>query len=252
MSLSSTLRFASFRIPNQVFYQSPLCVGIVNLKPLVPGHVLVIPKRVVQRFRDLTGDEVSDLFKSVHHISRVIETEYKAQALNVALQDGPLAGQSVPHVHVHIIPRRAKDFEPLDEMYNALDAKDLDLEFRERYEARPFRSVRKQAEADAQAEAEAAAHARAQFEADRIAKRMGNVEVPFVGIEDDAFGSGATNEEGGGGGGQEPKRRERGANEMRQEAERLNGLFPEENRVEFEPEEDALEEAERIPNQGDK
>ncbi|GAA5886214.1 hypothetical protein JCM5296_003520 [Sporobolomyces johnsonii] len=192
MSLNA-LRFASFKVPNQVFFQSTLSAGIVNLKPLVPGHVLVIPRRVVPRFRDLTPQEVSDLFLSVHQISKVIETEYKAQALNVALQDGPLAGQSVPHVHVHIIPRRAKDFEPLDEMYNALD--DLSSDFAEAYASRTTRAERKA------------------FEAEQREKERGNVETPFKGIEDE--------------------RRARTPEEMRDEAQRLSRLFPEENRGVF-------------------
>ncbi|GAA6055000.1 hypothetical protein JCM3770_000487 [Rhodotorula araucariae] len=195
MSAVSTLRFASFRVPNQVFYQSPLSAGIVNLKPLVPGHVLVIPRRVTPRFRDLTAEEVTDLFHSVHQISKVIEQEYKAQALNIALQDGPLAGQSVPHVHIHIIPRRAKDFEPLDEMYTQLDSKDLSKDFADAYASRPSRAERKA------------------FEAELRAREEGNVDAPFHGIEDE--------------------RKPRSGQEMHEEAVRLSALFPRENRAEF-------------------
>ncbi|GAA5894919.1 bis(5'-adenosyl)-triphosphatase [Sporobolomyces salmoneus] len=207
--MTSSLRFASFKIPNQIFYQSPLSLGIVNLKPLVPGHVLIIPKRVVPRFRDLTGEEVTDLFKSVHEVSRVIEKEFKAQALNIAMQDGPLAGQSVPHVHVHIIPRKAKDFEPLDEMYTALESKDLDAEFRQAYESRPSRSERKADEA-ARLERE-----RTQFVIEQEAKRSGNVDVPFSGIEDS-------------------ERRPRNGEEMAKEAKWLSEFFEPDNRGDFE------------------
>lgn len=50
-----------------------------SLTPRRAPDVLVIPRRVAPRFRDLTADEVTDLFQSVHQISRVIEQEYKAQ-----------------------------------------------------------------------------------------------------------------------------------------------------------------------------
>ncbi|GAA5924278.1 bis(5'-adenosyl)-triphosphatase [Sporobolomyces koalae] len=234
MSLSSSFRFASFKIPNQIFYQSPLSLGIVNLKPLVPGHVLIIPKRVVPRFRDLTREEVTDLFQSVHQVSRVIELEYKAQALNVALQDGPLAGQSVPHVHIHIIPRKAKDFEPLDEMYNALDAKDLDTEFRQAYTSRPSRDQRKRQEALDQSTTSTSSVAnlpavdlekeQRQFEVDKLARRQGNVQVPFAGIEDESTGSD-----------QDSHRKVRTRQEMQVEAEWLSRFFDEPNRGTFEP-----------------
>ncbi|KAM0754618.1 HIT-like protein, partial [Meredithblackwellia eburnea MCA 4105] len=119
-------RFASFPIANQVFLQSSLSLGLVNLKPLVPGrtYVLVIPKRVVPRFGDLTPDELTDLFKSVQIIGRVIEKEYAAGALTIACQDGPLAGQTVPHTHIHILPRKKDDFTPKDAIYTELEKND--------------------------------------------------------------------------------------------------------------------------------
>ncbi|KAK4702964.1 bis(5'-adenosyl)-triphosphatase, partial [Phenoliferia sp. Uapishka_3] len=138
--MSLPFRFASFAIPNQVFYQSALSLGLVNLKPLVPGHVLVIPKRIIPRFGDLTTEEVSDLFLSVQTISRVIESEYKAASMTIACQDGPLAGQSVPHTHIHIMPRHGGDFQPLDAVYEALDNNN----FQEDYKRRQTRAERLQ------------------------------------------------------------------------------------------------------------
>jgi bis(5'-adenosyl)-triphosphatase len=72
-------RFSSFNISNQIFYQSKLSLGLVNLKPLVPGHVLVISKRIVSRLNDLTENEISDLFLSVQQISKLIQSEYNSQ-----------------------------------------------------------------------------------------------------------------------------------------------------------------------------
>ena len=55
--------------------------------------------------QDLSEQESIDLWLSVRKVSDVIEKEYGASALNVAIQDGKDAGQSVPHVHFHILPR---------------------------------------------------------------------------------------------------------------------------------------------------
>lgn len=46
----------------QIFLETCLSIGIVNIKPIVPGHILIIPKRVVPRMKDLTSDEIADLF----------------------------------------------------------------------------------------------------------------------------------------------------------------------------------------------
>ncbi|KLO07015.1 HIT-like protein [Schizopora paradoxa] len=120
----SGLLFSTIEVTRQAFYRNALSYAIVNLKPIVPGHVLVIPTRVVPRISDLTPNEVSNLFASVQDIGRVIERVYKADALTIACQDGTAAGQSIPHVHVHILPRKfAGDiFEGQnDEIYPALE-----------------------------------------------------------------------------------------------------------------------------------
>lgn len=72
---------------------------------------------MVKRFAELTQEEVADLFLLIHRIGPVLEKEYQANALTIAIQDGADAGQSVEHVHVHVIPRRKGDFPENDEIY---------------------------------------------------------------------------------------------------------------------------------------
>lgn len=93
----------------QVFYVSELSIGLVNLKPALPGHVLVIPKRSVPRFPDLTEAETSDLWNSAKRIGAAITPHFKGTSTTYTLQDGPEAGQTVPSVHVHVIPRHSHD-----------------------------------------------------------------------------------------------------------------------------------------------
>ncbi|WRT65501.1 uncharacterized protein IL334_002444 [Kwoniella shivajii] len=120
--------FAAFDVTKQVFYTTPLSIGIVNLKPLLPGHVLILPRRVVPRLADLYSSEISDLFLTVQRIGKGLEELYNAQALTVSLQDGKSAGQSVPHVHVHILPRHSTDFEgENDRIYPLLEQNESTL-----------------------------------------------------------------------------------------------------------------------------
>ncbi|KAI0824157.1 HIT-like protein, partial [Trametes gibbosa] len=120
----SSLLFASFDVSRQAFYRSRLAAAIVNLKPLVPGHVLVIPTRVVPRLADLKHDELSELMISVQHVARVIERVYGADGLTIACQDGKASGQTVPHVHFHLLPRKLQGdaFARNDDVYPALEA----------------------------------------------------------------------------------------------------------------------------------
>jgi bis(5'-adenosyl)-triphosphatase len=94
------------------------------LKPLLPGHVLVSPLRVQPRLSDLTKDEIADLFLTATRIQRTLKRLYKADAFNVAVQDGEAAGQSVPHVHCHIIPRTAGDAGSDDKVHEWLEGEE--------------------------------------------------------------------------------------------------------------------------------
>jgi bis(5'-adenosyl)-triphosphatase len=113
--------FHTFNVERQIFLRSSKSFGLVNLKPLLPGHVLICPQRVVPRLADLSPEEISDLFLSVQKVTRVLAGVYKASGSTISLQDGPVAGQSVPHVHVHVLPRKVNDLPNSDDIYGLLD-----------------------------------------------------------------------------------------------------------------------------------
>ncbi|RDW90462.1 HIT family protein [Aspergillus mulundensis] len=124
---SGPIHFGHFLVTPQVFHTTPLSIALVNLKPILPGHVLVSPRRVVPRVSDLTPPETADLFLTVRRVGRMLERVYGATSLNIAIQDGAEAGQSVPHVHAHIIPRKKRDMSSTDEVYEKLDGEEGDL-----------------------------------------------------------------------------------------------------------------------------
>ena len=87
--------------------------------------MLVSCLREVKKFTDLTADEVSDLFNTVQKVQKVIEKEHNANSSTICIQDGIDAGQSIQHVHVHILPRKADDFGgKVDKIYEELRTHD--------------------------------------------------------------------------------------------------------------------------------
>ena len=105
--VEDTVQFGPLRLDAaQIFYASPpnLTLATVNLKPLLPGHVLVFPRRPVQHLSELTDDETLDLWQSVQKIYVLVLAAHGADSAQIGVQDGKHAGQSVPHVHVHILP----------------------------------------------------------------------------------------------------------------------------------------------------
>lgn len=122
-----TIKFGTFNVTSQVFHKTPLTFALVNLKPLLPGHVLVSPLAVKPHLSDLTRDEVCDLFLTVTRVQRTLKRLYKAQAFNIAVQDGEAAGQSVPHVHCHVIPRAKGDGGEGDKVHEWLEGEEGDV-----------------------------------------------------------------------------------------------------------------------------
>lgn len=127
LSRDKIIKFGPFEVAKQVFLKTPHVFGLVNLKPIVPGHVLVCPLRQHRRLTDLSAVEVADLFTTVQLVQRMLAQIYfktdnvEAGSFTVAVQDGPEAGQTVPHVHVHIMPRINNDLgEHSDEVYNKM------------------------------------------------------------------------------------------------------------------------------------
>ncbi|KEH34542.1 bis(5-adenosyl)-triphosphatase-like protein [Medicago truncatula] len=124
--------FGPYKIHHSsVFHTTDLSFAFVNLRPAVTGHILfslmLIKKREVKRVADLTDDENVELWRIAHKLGRQLESYHNATSLTFCIQDGPQAGQSVPHVHIHILPRKNGDFENNDDIYDLINEKEKEL-----------------------------------------------------------------------------------------------------------------------------
>lgn len=77
--------------------------------PVSPGHALVIPQRHVQSLFDLSAAERDDLWSLLEQAKRHVDEVHRPDGYNIGINDGPAAGQTVPHLHVHLIPRYRGD-----------------------------------------------------------------------------------------------------------------------------------------------
>ena len=76
-----------------------------------PGHTLVIPKRHVASFFDLTPEEVQACMELITEERKLLDEEFSPDGYNIGVNIGPAAGQSIRHVHIHLIPRYQGDVE---------------------------------------------------------------------------------------------------------------------------------------------
>ena len=96
---------ADGEIPARTVHETDDALAFLDANPLAPGHTLVIPKAHAERVGDLDADRASAVFDVVSEITPEVEAAVDADGANVGINDGAAAGQEVPHVHVHIIPR---------------------------------------------------------------------------------------------------------------------------------------------------
>lgn len=92
-------------LPANVVYEDSKCIAFLDIHPINEGHVLIVPKNHVERFGDLT-DSPGHLFSVAQSLVKAIEnSDIQCDGTNLFLSDGKAAGQEVPHVHIHIVPR---------------------------------------------------------------------------------------------------------------------------------------------------
>ena len=93
--------------PAHFVLSTDACVAFLDTHPVFPGHVLLVPRVHRPTIADLAPDEVTGLFTAAQSLCGAIETALGAEGAFVALNDR--VSQSVPHVHVHVVPRRRGD-----------------------------------------------------------------------------------------------------------------------------------------------
>ena len=92
-------------VSNMFYRSSKESIAFVNLRPVVPGHVLIILKCVVAQMADMTKKEYIDMWQAVRCVQKILQKHYtNCTAFNIGVQDGKGSVQSVPYVHVHILP----------------------------------------------------------------------------------------------------------------------------------------------------
>jgi histidine triad (HIT) family protein len=100
-------RIVSGEVPAVIVYEDKNTVAFLDHRPLFPGHVLLVPREHFETLGDLPPTQVGPLFQNAQLLSRAIESALDAEGSFVAMNNR--VSQSVPHLHVHVVPRRRKD-----------------------------------------------------------------------------------------------------------------------------------------------
>ncbi len=100
-------RIAAKEIPAEIVYEDQHSLAFLDIDPLFPGHTLLVPKSHAQTLTDLPLPQVAPLFENAHKLTQAIESALEAEGSFLGINNR--ISQSVPHLHIHIVPRRKKD-----------------------------------------------------------------------------------------------------------------------------------------------
>ena len=101
--------FCKAESERDIIASSSLSVAFFDGFPVSPGHALIIPRRHVASFFELTQEEQQDLLNLADRVKRIVEERYHPDGYNIGINVGEAAGQSIIHVHMHLIPRYKGD-----------------------------------------------------------------------------------------------------------------------------------------------
>ena len=100
-------RIVSGELPATIVYEDDDAIAFLDHRPLFPGHSLLVPRAHVETLGDLPIELVAPFFEAAQLLARAVELAMEAEGTFVAMNNR--VSQSVPHLHVHVVPRRRKD-----------------------------------------------------------------------------------------------------------------------------------------------
>lgn len=112
--------FCKQEIKDLVFLESRAFMAVYNIAPILPGHSLVMPKEHITSLFDLSDEELYEFVKFSRKAIRILSKAFNTDGFNWTLQEREEAGQSVAHMHIHIIPRIPGDLSHPGEWYPKL------------------------------------------------------------------------------------------------------------------------------------
>lgn len=103
------MKIVRHEIPANIVYEDEETIAFLDVKPVNPGHTLVIPKKFAKNIFDVDETTLSAVMRTVQKISRSLRETLRAEGVNVHINNEVAAGQAVFHLHVHVIPRFSND-----------------------------------------------------------------------------------------------------------------------------------------------
>lgn len=94
---------------SRVLFRNEAAIAVRDAFPVSPGHTLVIPLKHIESFFEASAEDRAAMFELLNAAKQQLQTEYAPAGYNIGINDGAAAGQTIRHLHMHLIPRYAGD-----------------------------------------------------------------------------------------------------------------------------------------------
>ncbi len=98
-------KIANKEIPTHVVYESADATAVLDVNPRAPGHVMVLPKVHAANILELPDEKMEGVFKAVKETTDLLDKKLKPDGFTIGINHGKVSGQTVEHLHIHVIPR---------------------------------------------------------------------------------------------------------------------------------------------------
>jgi len=102
-------KIATKQIPAEIVFENTDAVSVLDVHPIAPGHTLVLPTSMAQNILDLEDGAVAGVFRAVKATTALLQKALRPDGFTIGINHGRVSGQSVDHLHIHIIPRFSGD-----------------------------------------------------------------------------------------------------------------------------------------------
>lgn len=125
--INSNCPFCSPLADKASFAESENFKALYNLAPILPGHILIVPRLHVASFLEVGEEHMMELIVFSRKLIRFLKKEFNADGFDFTIQDGKSAGQTITHMHAHIVPRHDGDMPNPGDWYPAVNSKQTEM-----------------------------------------------------------------------------------------------------------------------------
>ena len=96
-------------VPAEIIYEDENVIAILDIHPRAPGHTMILPKIHAENILDLPEEKIEGVFRGVKKVTELLNKSLRPDGFTIGINHGKVSGQTIEHLHIHILPRWYND-----------------------------------------------------------------------------------------------------------------------------------------------